>query len=468
MNNAPATYDLQEFEDALVIVDTSVLLATSQEDLLARLKGATVVIPAVVITELEGLRGSGTVGYFARRWLNTIESLRIQNPDLLDEGIAYSGVKIRVQMNHADVGILPPRLQNGSADSIILAVAADTAKDEATDENRVVLVSNDLPMRLYASLLLKLEALPLVARSETDDVTWNGRVPLVLSETEAATLESVVAHGQISAADEDDIRARMSEQTDAKHALVEIELESGTKLVDLLVTPDSMHYAQRNEKNNQQWVVPRTVEQKVAVEYLKASADEIPLVSVGGRAGTGKTFLSAAVGIQEVVNGNYSNVSVFRSLHEMGRDQEMGFLPGDVNEKMGPWKGAIEDAIEAIRDQSKNVPSDEKLEKLLNVSPITYLRGRSLARSYVILEEAQNFSRSEILNVMSRLGPGSKLVLTFDDAQVDNRYLQSSTRADVWSVVNRLASEELFAHITLYKTERSPAAELASRVLQDG
>lgn len=467
MNNSPTPYDVQEFEDALVIVDTSALLATTQEDFLSRLAGATVVIPAVVITELEGLRSSGTVGYFARHWLNTIESLRCGNPEQLETGVAYSGVVIRVQMNNTDDTVLPSRLRNGSPDSTILAVAGNMATT-AREEDRVVLISNDLPMRLYATLLMKLEAASLVARTSSDNTTWSGRVLLALSETEASSLNSVVALGQISFDDEEYIRELISEQTDAKHVLAEIELESGEKIADLLVTPDSMTYAQRTEKGRGLWVAPRTVEQKVATEYLRAPADAVPFVSVGGRAGTGKTFLSVAVGIQEALNGHYANVSVFRSLHEMGRGQEMGFLPGDVNDKMGPWKGAIEDAIEAMRNESSALPPDETLKKLLNVSPITYLRGRSLARSYVILEEAQNFSRSEILNVMSRLGEGSKLVLTFDDAQVDNRYLQSSARADVWSVVNRMASEELFAHITLYKTERSPAAELASRVLQEG
>lgn len=466
MNNIPATSDVGEFAGTTIVVDTSVLLATSREDLLLRLAGATVVVPAVVITELEGLRGSGTVGYFARQWLNAIESLRASSAGAIASGIDCDGVTIRVQMNNTDQDCLPVRLRNVSADSIILAVAANTASEEA--DSRVILLSNDLPMRLHAALLLSLEALPLVARPESDHATWDGRVRLSITDTEASGLESVVAQGQISAEDEADIRSRVADESDSTHALVEVRLETGGELVDLLMTPDSVSYAQRSDKKARQWVAPRSVEQKVAVEYLRASAEDTPLVSIGGRAGTGKTFLSAAVGIQEVVEGNYSNVSVFRSLHEMGRGQDMGFLPGDVNEKMGPWKGAIEDALDAIRANSNSVPSDDELEKILNVSPITYLRGRSLARAYVILEEAQNFSRSEILNVMSRLGPGSKLVMTFDDAQVDNRYLQSSDRADVWSVVNRMASEELFAHITLFQTERSPAAELASRVLQDG
>lgn len=463
-----ATTPRDTFEDTTVIVDTSVLLAMSQDDLMSRLRGATVVIPVIVVSELEGLRGSSRVGYFARQWLRTIESLRTTEGKSLAEGIEYRGATIILQMNNTSQDCLPNRLKNSSHDSVILAVAANTK--ENNPDKTVILASNDLPMRLSAALLLKIETAPLVVRSDADVNTWTGKVTLSLDSEHAATLNSIVSHGDVSEADEEHVRELvLKEAPGVTHALVELVVDGKDHLASLLMTPYSLTYVYTKMKCALEWVSPKSIEQRVAFEYLLESSDVLPLVSIGGGAGTGKTLLAVAAGLQEATAGNYKTVTILRSLHEMGKGQEMGFLPGGVEEKMGPWRGAIDDALDAIDGElNGTIYGYGNIDQILDVSPITYLRGRSLASSYVILEEAQNFSRSEILNVMSRLGKGSKLVMTFDDAQVDNRYLQSSSLADVWSVVNRMASEDLFAHITLVKTERSPAAELASRVLQDG
>ena len=211
-------------------------------------------------------------------------------------------------------------------------------------------------------------------------------------------------------------------------------------------------------------VVARTKEQDVAVAYLKSAACGVPIVSLGGSAGTGKTLLAVASAIDEWQARNYQKVIVFRSLHEMGQGQEMGFLPGNVDEKMEAWAGAVFDAIDVLANAEQSLV--KQFREIVEVSPITYLRGRSLANTFIILEEAQNFSRSEILNILSRVGQDSKVVLTFDAAQVDNRFLQSGKHADIWSVIEDLKTNKLFAHITLVRTERSEVAELASRILE--
>ena len=225
----------------------------------------------------------------------------------------------------------------------------------------------------------------------------------------------------------------------------------------------------------------KTVEQDVALHYLKKSPDELPIVSIGGSAGTGKTLLTVATAIEAVKAHQYQKIVVFRSLHEMGVGQEMGFLPGDVADKMGPWSGAVGDALDVIAERRKPAKKNEgpmavedrkkiaeKLAETIEVSPITYLRGRSLTNSFIILDEAQNFSFTELLNIISRVGEGSKLVLLFDSHQVDNRWLQTGARAEIWSVINHLKDQDLFAHITLQRTERSRVAELASRILEAG
>lgn len=221
------------------------------------------------------------------------------------------------------------------------------------------------------------------------------------------------------------------------------------------------------------------MEQNVFIELLRTSAEDLPVVSVGGGAGTGKTLLTIATALEELKYRHYEKIVVFRSLHELGEGQEMGFLPGSVEDKMAPWAGAIYDAIDTLArinkplkknptavDSEKQKAEAQKLRDMIEISPITYLRGRSLANTFMILEEAQNFSRSEILNILSRAGVGTKIVLTWDAAQVDSRFLKSGKDADVWSVVSSLQHESLFAHITLTRTERSKIAEVASRILE--
>ena len=161
----------------------------------------------------------------------------------------------------------------------------------------------------------------------------------------------------------------------------------------------------------------------------------------------------------------------------MGQGQEMGFLPGTIEDKMAPWAGAIDDALESIAtisNESKNKSiskeninkEKEKLYEFIEVQPITYLRGRSISNAILIIEEAQNFSSSELLHILSRAGKDSKIILTFDAAQVDNKYLRSGQNADVWKLIDQLKDKGVAAHITLKKTERSKIAEVASAILE--
>ena len=242
-------------------------------------------------------------------------------------------------------------------------------------------------------------------------------------------------------------------------------------IAHLILTGDTLTPVARKVKSES--ITGRTIEQDVAMTWLKMPASQVPIVSLGGSAGTGKTLVAVATGINEL-KYHYDKIIVFRSLHELGQGQEIGFLPGDVNDKMAAWSGAVFDAIDVIaskgRSKTQSKPDDNKIKKykeMVEIAPITFLRGRSLARTFMILEEAQNFSRNEILNILSRAGEGSKVVLTFDAAQVDNRFLQSGKHADIWSVVDSLKDSDLFAHITLKQTERSEVAELAASMLEN-
>lgn len=455
----------------IVVADTSSLLIAGT-GLLSALQSCQLVIPAVVVKELEQKRTHPTLGFLSREWLRLLEELRVSHGRDLSIGVsldAFPGVEIRVEPNHSAQAVLPLHLQDGSHDSTVLAVAKSLSEETGST---VVVLSNDIPMRLKSTLDLDLDAHEFSATHVLDAKPFNGRYEISISADE---FEPIMEE-ELTDEQKNIIFSKLPKDI-SKTAFIECKVE-GTKFSDEFILSNG-ELTKVFRKQKAHGICGRTVEQDVAIAYLRKSADEVPIVSLGGGAGTGKTLLTLAVGLDELAKKNYQKVIVFRSLHEMGAGQEMGFLPGGVNEKMEAWAGAVFDAIDALAATKKSIKNksdswrdnalkDEvaKLRSMVEVSPITYLRGRSLADSYIVLEEAQNFSRSEILNILSRAGQGSKIVLTFDSAQVDNKYLQSGKDADIWSVIDSLKNESLFAHMTLTKTERSRVAELASRILE--
>lgn len=460
---------LDVLRSAYAVADTSVLLNRGTDLLRSMPKGSKLVIPAVVVGELESKREQPANGFLAREWLRLLEELRRDfGTDLSSrDGVYEDGVNISVEPNHTDQAILPIALRNGSNDSTILAVAKALSEEY---EERVVILSNDLPMRLHATLELNLEAFEISALTLDSAAPFSGLFSVEIPDEHVNdTVNGSFALSMLSEEDQD----KLDEQT---HAVVSV-CHNGTVLSRFVMAQgrDDLHSSLDElprSGNRVMDIAPKTFEQHAAAVYLKKNPHELPIVSIGGGAGTGKTLLAVAAGLQAVKDGHYTKVIVFRSLHEMGVGQEMGFLPGGVDEKIAPWAGAVFDAVDVIargsenRGRANNVEATvEDHRKNIEVSPISYLRGRSITDSYMILDEAQNFSRKELLNIISRVGFGTKVVLCFDADQVDSKYLQSGSRADIWSLVHSLKTSELFAHVTLKRTERSVTAELASSLL---
>jgi PhoH-like ATPase len=446
-----------------VVVDTSSLLLAGTT-LLNTLPECSLVIPAIVVKELEENRSHTTLGFLAREWLHILEAMRVRAGQKLASGVSlpsHKHVKIRVEPNHMTQKSLPQHLQNGSNDSTILAVAYNIK----SNNTNTVLLSNDAPMRLHATLTLGLEAYEFSSVQVMETKPYSGVIPIELDQEEYATSDGVIENGHSL---ERLILSRIPKGISNGLVSARLKTTDYTRpVLEARYTNGCLEPLDRRSKV--EGIVCRSVEQDIALTYLQEDPDRLPIVSLGGSAGTGKTLLSVAAGLAGVQSGLYQKMIVFRSLHEMGRGQELGFLPGDLGDKMGPWAGAVQDAIDVLSVSGKKIPSDnvmgKKLREMIEVSPITYLRGRSLSNSYIILDEAQNFSRSELLNILSRAGEKTKVVLCFDPHQCDNRYLQSGNRSDVWSVVDSLKSEDLFAHITLTKTERSKVAAIASKLL---
>lgn len=420
------------------ILDTSVLL--SDPNAMFRFAEHEVVLPVVVLAELEAKRSHLEIGYFARTALRHLDDLRIKY-GRLDEPINLpEGGSIRVELNHTNDSVLPAGLRLGDNDTRILAVA----KNLSNAGFDVVLVSKDLPMRVKASAA-GLTAEEYRAEMAASD-GWNGIIDLDVSPEEISELYE---KGSIflAAASDLPINAGLVLHSGSSNALARVLKKGEVRLVRGDREAFGLH--------------GRSAEQRIALELLLD--EDIGIVSLGGRAGTGKSALALAAGLEAVLErGSHKRVLVFRPLYAVG-GQELGFLPGTEAEKMSPWGQAVFDTLGAIASESL---LREVMERgLIEVLPLTHIRGRSLHDAFVIVDEAQSLERNVLLTVLSRIGRGSRVVLTHDVAQRDN--LRVGRHDGVVAVVERLKGHQLFAHVTLTRSERSAVAALVTELLEE-
>lgn len=421
------------------VLDTSVLL--SDPHALLRFDEHEVVIPVVVVTELEAKRTHPELGYFARAALRLLDDLRVSH-GRLDEPIPVgdAGGTILVELNHTDVSLLPSGLLLGDNDTRILAVA----RNLAADGHDVVLVSKDLPMRVKASsvgLTAEEYRAELVVESG-----WTGmaEVDVAADLLDALYDETVV---DLDAARDLPCHTGLVLLSDRGSALGRVTPEKRVRLVRGDREAFGLH--------------GRSAEQRIALDILLDP--EIGIVSLGGRAGTGKSALALCAGLEAVLERRqHRKVVVFRPLYAVG-GQDLGYLPGTENEKMSPWAQAVFDTLGAV---TTSEVVEEVLDRgMLEVLPLTHIRGRSLHDAFVIVDEAQSLERNVLLTVLSRIGRDSRVVLTHDVAQRDN--LRVGRHDGVVAVVEKLKGHPLFAHVTLTRSERSPIAALVTEMLEE-
>jgi PhoH-like ATPase len=421
------------------VLDTSVLLSDPRA--VFRFDEHDVVIPLVVIIELEAKRTHPELGYFARQALRMLDDFRVDF-GRLDERIPLNdeGGALRIELNHSDLSRLPAGMQLGDNDTRILAVA----RNLAAEGRDVVVVSKDLPLRVKASTLgLQAEEY---------------RAELVLSTGWTGIEEVEVGSSVVNELyDNERIDLDVARDMPCNTGVVLIS-ERGSALAR--VTPDKRLRLVRGDREAF-GLHGRSAEQRIALDLLLDP--DIGIVSLGGRAGTGKSALALCAGLEAVLERQqHRKVVVFRPLFAVG-GQELGYLPGSEHEKMSPWGQAVFDTLGAI---TTSEVVDEVLDRgMLEVLPLTHIRGRSLHDAFVIVDEAQSLERNVLLTVLSRIGKDSRVVLTHDVAQRDN--LRVGRHDGVVAVVEKLKGHPLFAHVTLTRSERSPIAALVTEMLED-
>ncbi|MGB7237820.1 MAG: PhoH family protein [Rhodococcus sp. (in: high G+C Gram-positive bacteria)] len=421
------------------VLDTSVLL--SDPWAVIRFAEHNVVLPLVVISELEGKRHHHELGWFARESLRMLDDLRVEY-GRLDQPvpIGTDGGTLQVELNHTDPSVLPVGFRTDSNDSRILACALNLAA-EGKD---VVLVSKDIPLRVKAGAV----GLP-ADEYHAHDVVPSGWTGMAELEVQASDIDQLFAEGVI---DLDGAR-EMPCHTG-------VRLLGGRSSALGRVTPDKQVQLVRGEREAF-GLHGRSAEQRVALDLLLD--ESIGIVSLGGKAGTGKSALALTAGLEAVLERRtHRKVVVFRPLYAVG-GQELGYLPGSESEKMGPWAQAVFDTLDGLA--SPEVMEEVIARGMLEVLPLTHIRGRSLHDSFVIVDEAQSLERNVLLTVLSRLGSGSRVVLTHDVAQRDN--LRVGRHDGVAAVIEKLKGHPLFAHITLTRSERSPIAALVTEMLEE-
>ncbi|MDU1463163.1 MULTISPECIES: PhoH family protein [Corynebacterium] len=430
------------------VVDTSVLL--SDPWALRKFAEHDVVLPVVVISELEGKRHHPELGWFARQALRFLEELRATY-EALDQPVPVNvdGGTLRVELNHQDQSLLPTAFRGPEGDHRILACALNLAH-EGKD---TVLVTKDVPLRVKAG------AVGVQADEyHAQDVVLTGYTGMATVQTSSDVIDALYRNGEVML---DGVETEKGTAVEELPVHCGLTLAAGAQSALGRMSADGVVELVRGDINAF-GLQGRSAEQRIALDLLMDP--NVGIVSIGGRAGTGKSALALCAGLEAVLErGEHRRIVVFRPMYAVG-GQSLGYLPGTESDKMNPWAQAVYDTLEGL--VSDNVMEEVHERGLIEVLPLTHIRGRSLHDAFVIVDEAQSLERNVLLTVLSRLGKGSRVVLTHDVAQRDN--LRVGRHDGVQAVIEKLKGHELFAHITLQRSERSAIAELVTDLLEGG
>jgi PhoH-like ATPase len=443
---------------ATVVLDTSVLVA--DPGALTAFATCAIKIPLTVVEELDGLKNRPDgVGQTAREALRRIEALRVAGGgSLVDPVPLPQGGSVAVLLNGINHTLLDEHyLDPTKPDNRIIG----TALGLQTDGQSVALVSNDAALRIKAAHLglSAKEYVPSAAyRRDSDSPGW-----LMIDGVDGATIDRLFVEKTIAIAD--------------------VEPASGLDENEFAILRAGQQSALTRRKGAALCLLrhnveafdlkPRNIEQRLALDLLLDP--DVSVVALDGPAGTGKTLLAIAAGLEQVWNHpatrRYERLAIYRPIVAVGR-QDLGYLPGTMEEKLDPWMGAIHDAVVALSDGRRKDAADEVLAQVtsegrLTMESVTYLRGRSLHSSFVLLDESQNLEPSMAKTLLTRAAEGTKVVLTGDTSQIDAPFLSAhnNAMAVLTAALGGGRGGSLFGHIRLTQGERSPIASLAADLL---
>ncbi len=431
-----------------IVLDTNVLLFDAMA--MTKFGDADIHIPFSVIEEIDRFKKDlGENGRNARHFSRFMDVLRHQGK--LAEGVKLekNNTYLFVSTDHL-LETLPKELDENKADNRILGKAMALQKEFSGDD--VQLVTKDINLRIKADVFgVKAKDYEPEGTFEYEE-SYKGVKEVEISNSQ---IDQFYTEKQLKL--DDVFHANqyvvMKDASNPNHSAIGKYSLADTAVVPLITASESI------------WGIhPRNVEQSFAFDCLLN--DDIKFVSLVGKAGTGKTLLAMAAGLSKTLDeGKFRKLLVSRPIFPMGRD--IGYLPGDIEQKLNPWMQPIFDNVEFLMgaDQKAQGRTQELINQgMLNIEPLTYIRGRSIPSQYLIVDEAQNLSPHEIKTIITRAGNGTKIVLTGDPYQIDNPYVDAANSGLTYST-ERFKGQELAAHITLTKGESSELAELAANIL---
>lgn len=435
-----------------VVLDTSILLSEGKR-VFDKRENTEFVIPMTVVRELDKKKSDPSVSYTARSVTKVIRNLIQDNPNHpVGAGIPLGkNCTLRVERNHVSLAKVASELKIDTTrevvnnDTKIIAVAYNL-KEELDRE--VFIATNDMTMVILADTL-GLKTISLETKLENRE--WIDQVKVL--EVDPEFVDDLYAEGTVTLPDDVPMNTPVvlkNSETNKSALAISKNGYNFSIVKDQTVTP-----AQGSSP-----VVPKSKEQQFFLKMLHD--DTIKAVSVGGVAGGGKTMLALAKGVEHIKNNKYKKIVVFRSMRAVG-GEELGYLPGTEQEKLDPWTAAVYDALQSFLTK----PEIDKLKRdqVIEVLPITHVRGRTFHNSWVIVDESQNLEKSVILTLLTRMSHSSKIVLTHDISQIDNRHV--GRYSGIYEVVSRLHGNPLFAHVSMTKSERSELAQTAAKLLDD-
>lgn len=418
------------------VVDTSTFLAYGNKVF----EVGDLIIPISVLMELEQKKGDRLLGHMARNVMRKLDSGLLNSRELSKNTVMFksNNNKIVIETNMIDTTLLPKQMRDDTQDSFILAVAKNYHDDI---QSSVVLLTQDTAMRVKA-MSMGVKAIQYSDLKE--EIEFDDRGYLTNSDLEEKEISNIFSKNY--------------------ETITKYPENIGFVLSDKMGKNSSIFIKEKNElikvshRANVSGIKPKSNGQKIAIHHLEN--DCVPIVSLAGPAGTGKSLLALAAGWKKLKDNKstINKIIVFRNLYEVGQ-QKLGFLPGDSEEKMSPWAAAVFDVLEdvATKTEIKEAIEREQIEIL----PLTHIRGRTFKNSWVIVDEAQNLECVVLLSVMTRLGVGSQIVLTWDAKQRDNIFMSSTEGPP--QMLSKMRGSELFAHVGLTKTERSKLSEEVSK-----